>query len=128
MRRALAQTARPRGEQTIALINIVFLMLIFFLIAGSLAPRPEGDVALVSLSEITTEPPSDALVVLADGSLRHTGETLTREDALARFGDTARVRLLPDRAAPAEELVALAQALRAAGVAELVIVTERGLE
>ena len=128
MRRALAQTERPRGEPTIALINIVFLMLIFFLIAGSLAPRPEGDVTLVSLSEITTEPPSDALVMLAEGSLRHAGKTLTHEDALVRFGDTARVRLLPDRDAPAGELVVLAQSLRAAGVAELVIVTERGLE
>ena len=128
MRRALNQTARPRGEPTIALINIVFLMLIFFLIAGSLAPRLDGDVTLVTLSEITTEPPSDALVMLADGSLRHAGEALTREAALARFGDSARVRLLPDRKAPAGELVTLAQGLRAGGVAELVIVTERGLE
>ncbi len=128
MRRALTQTERPRSEPTIALINIVFLMLIFFLIAGSLAPRPESDVALVSLPGITTEPPSDALVMLADGSLRHAGDTLTPEAALVRFGDTARVRLLPDRDAPAGELVALAQGLRAAGGAELVIVTERGLE
>lgn len=128
MRRAQTYTARPRGEPTIALINIVFLMLIFFLIAGSLAPRPDGDVALVSLTEITTEPPSDALVMLTDGSLRHAGETLTLEGALARFGDADRVRLLPDRDAPAAELVALAQALRAAGIAQLVIVTERGLE
>lgn len=128
MRRALIQTARPRGEPTIALINIVFLMLIFFLIAGSLAPRPEGDVALVSLSDVTTEPPSDALVMFADGSLRHAGATLSREDALARLGEETRVRLLPDREAPANALVALAQALRAVGVAELVIVTERALE
>ncbi|NYS26096.1 biopolymer transporter ExbD [Rhodobacteraceae bacterium 2376] len=128
MRRALSQSDRPRSEPTIALINIVFLMLIFFLIAGSLAPRTDGDVALVTLSEITTEPPSDAMVMLADGSLRHAGDTLTPEAALVRFGDTARVRLLPDRDAPAGELVAMAQGLRAAGVAELVIVTERGLE
>ena len=128
MRRALTQAPRPRAEPTIALINIVFLMLIFFLIAGSLAPRPDGDVALISLSEITTEPPSDALVMLADGSLRHAGATLSRADALTRFAETERVRLLPDRDAPAAELVTLAQALRAASVAELVIVTERGME
>lgn len=128
MRRALTQAPRPRGEPTIALINIVFLMLIFFLIAGSLAPRPDGDVVLVSLAGITTEPPSDALVMLADGGLRHAGAGLSREDALVRFADAERVRLLPDRDAPAGALVALAQALRAAGVAELVIVTERGME
>ncbi|TVP99174.1 MAG: biopolymer transporter ExbD [Roseinatronobacter sp.] len=127
MRRALALTPRNRAEPTIALINIVFLMLIFFLIAGSLAPPPDADVALVALNEITTEPPSDALVMLADGSLRHAGQMLTSEAAIAEFAGAARVRLLPDRAAPATDLVALAQGLRAAGVAELVIVTERGL-
>lgn len=127
MRRALALTPRSRAEPTIALINIVFLMLIFFLIAGSLAPRPDADIELISLSEITTEPPSDALVMLADGSLRHAGQSLTSEAAIAEFSGAARVRLLPDRAAPAADLVALAQGLRAAGVEELVIVTEKGL-
>ncbi|WP_439561485.1 ExbD/TolR family protein [Roseinatronobacter sp.] len=128
MKRALAQPPRTRAEPTIALINIVFLMLIFFLIAGSLAPRPDADVALVSLTDITTEPPSDALIMLADGSLRHAGAALSQDAALAEFSAAERVRLLPDRAAPAGALVALAQGLRAAGVAELVIVTERGLE
>lgn len=128
MKRALAQPPRARAEPTIALINIVFLMLIFFLIAGSLAPRPDADVALVSLTDITTEPPSDALIMLADGSLRHAGAALSQDAALAEFSAAERVRLLPDRAAPAGALVALAQGLRAAGVAELVIVTERGLE
>jgi biopolymer transport protein ExbD len=127
LKRALFPEPRPRAEATIALINIVFLMLIFFLIAGSLAPRPDADVTLVSLNEITTEPPSDALVMLEDGSLRHAGRTLSQDAAIAEFAGAARVRLLPDRAAPAAELVALAQGLRAAGVKALVIVTERGL-
>ncbi|MGY6706203.1 ExbD/TolR family protein [Roseinatronobacter sp.] len=128
MKRTLARTARTRAEPTIALINIVFLMLIFFLIAGSLAPQPDTDVTLVSLTDITTEPPADALIMLADGSLRHAGAALSQDAALAQFRTVARVRLLPDRAAPAGALVALAQGLRAAGVTELVIVTERGLE
>ncbi len=128
MRRKLALTTRPRGEPTIALINIVFLMLIFFLIAGSIAPRPDRNIVLISLPEIATELPSDALIMLADGSLRHAGQTLSREAALALFAQADRVRLLPDRNAPADELVSLAQGLRMAGVSELVIVTERGLE
>jgi len=128
MRRGFTHPDRQRAEPTIALINIVFLMLIFFLIAGSIAPRPDADVALVSLSEIETEPPSDALVMLADGSLRHAGQAQTQDAVIAHFSNAERVRLLPDRAAPAADLVALAQALRAAGVRDLVIVTERGLE
>jgi biopolymer transport protein ExbD len=122
-----AAPPRARAEPTIALINIVFLMLIFFLIAGSLAPRPDPDVHLVNLQDIATEPPSDALVMLADGSLRLAGQTLPPEAAIAAVIGTERVRLLPDRAAPAIDLVTLAQGLRAAGIGELVIITERGM-
>jgi biopolymer transport protein ExbD len=122
-----AAPPRARAEPTIALINIVFLMLIFFLIAGSLAPRPDPDVQLVNLQDIATEPPSDALIMLADGSLHLAGQTLTPEAAIAAVIGTERVRLLPDRAAPASDLVTLAQGLRAAGIGELVIITEKGL-
>lgn len=127
MRRAIAPPPRRQAEPTIALINIVFLMLIFFLIAGSIAPRPDPDIALVSLSGITTEPPRDALVLLPDGSLRLEGVAVDLPEAVARLAGTDRVRLLPDRAAPAERLVEVAQAFRAAGTPELVIVTEDGL-
>ncbi|MGL4414275.1 hypothetical protein [Roseinatronobacter monicus] len=41
--------------------------------------------ALVALNEITTEPPSDALVMLADGSLRHAEQMPTSEAARAEF-------------------------------------------
>lgn len=128
MRRLAVKPLRQRAEPTIALINIVFLMLIFFLIAGSIRPQPAADVALVSLAGIEVDLPSDAIVLLADGSLRHAGLPLTRSEAIARFGAQSRVRLLPDRSAPASELVALAQDLRAAGVSELVIVTERAVK
>lgn len=127
MRRGIAPPARRQAEPTIALINIVFLMLIFFLIAGSIAPRPDPDIALVTLSGIRTEPPSDALVLLPDGSLRLVGEAVDLPVAVERLAGNDRVRLLPDRAAPAERLVAVAQAFRAAGTRDLVIVTEGGL-
>ncbi|HBS14056.1 MAG TPA: biopolymer transporter ExbD, partial [Alcanivorax sp.] len=35
---------RPPLEPVLPLINVVFLLLIFFMVAGQLAPRPEGDV------------------------------------------------------------------------------------
>ena len=47
-----------RREPTIALINIVFLMLIFFLIAGTLVTPLEADLKLVNTSELEgTAPP-----------------------------------------------------------------------
>jgi biopolymer transport protein ExbD len=127
MRRLLAPTPRQKGEPTIALINIVFLMLVFFLIAGSLAPRPDPDIRLVQLDGIDTEPPRDALVILPDGSLRLDGRAIDLEAAITALAGAEVARLLPDRAAPAARIVQIAHRLRAAGAERLVIVTERGL-
>ncbi|SDW52509.1 ExbD/TolR family protein [Roseicitreum antarcticum] len=128
MRRSLGHIPRTQPEPTIALINIVFLMLIFFLIAGSIAPSPDPDVQLVTLSEITTEPPRDALVLLADGALRLNGLAVSAGQAVSQLAGTTTVRVLPDRAAPAADLVALAQQLRAGGAEKLMIVTSEALQ
>ncbi len=39
-----------KPENTIALINVVFLMLIFFLVAGTLAPSPDHNVDFITLA------------------------------------------------------------------------------
>lgn len=121
--------ARSRPEPTIALINIVFLMLIFFLIAGTLAPPLDRDLSLVSLHDMEGAEPPDALVLAADGALRFRGQPVEPEGFLAGLDPEARarIRVVPDRAAPAPTLVALAGRLRAAGAGAVVIVTERVL-
>jgi biopolymer transport protein ExbD len=127
-------TRKPRraaAENTIPLINIVFLMLIFFLVAGTLAPPLDPALRLVATADIETTAPADALVVHADGRLAWRGAAVgSAEDWLAEqpAEARARVRLIPDRALPAETLVRLGRALQAAGAERVVIVTERGLE
>ena len=66
-----------RREPTIALINIVFLMLIFFLIAGTLVTPLEADLKLVNTSELEGTAPPDALVLNAAGQLSFRGEVIT---------------------------------------------------
>lgn len=127
MRRLLR---RRKPEPTIALINIVFLMLVFFLVAGTLAQPLESALSLVQIRALEGQAPPDALVVHSDGSLSHGGATLADAAAFLQgrgAGELARVRLLPDRALPAAELVRLAQALRAGGAQSVVIVTEQAL-
>lgn len=122
--------AQPR-ENTIALINIVFLMLIFFLVAGTLARPLEGDVRLVRTAELEGAPPPDALVIHADGRVSWRGaQVASAADFVAKQPDETRTRLriLPDRDLPAADLVAIGRALRQAGAEKVVIVTERGLE
>ena len=71
MRRARTKGGR---EPTIALINIVFLMLVFFMVAGALAPPLDPALTLVKTADLDTVPPPDALVVHPDGRLAYRGE------------------------------------------------------
>lgn len=124
------QHKQPR-ENTIALINIVFLMLIFFLVAGTLARPVDGDLRLVRTADLEGAPPPDALVIHADGRLSWRGDDVDSPEAFVAGQpeeDRERLRILPDRDLPAEELVDLGRALRLAGAKKVVIVTERGLE
>jgi biopolymer transport protein ExbD len=115
---------RPR-EATIALINVVFLMLIFFLIAGTVAPPLEPELRLVEIADLEGREPPDALVLSAEGALSFRGEPMDAAAHLAELEDTAVVRIVPDRAAPAARLVEIASVLRAAGAERVVVVAER---
>ena len=117
------------AENTIPLINVVFLMLIFFLIAGSLAaPLATG----LTPPETQGQPPaparSDDVQIAASGEIYYLGETLGREALLARLTELGPgdIRLVADKALPADDLIALLEALRAAGHEKIRLVTLAG--
>ena len=122
---------RRRSEPLIALINIVFLMLVFFLVAAVIAPPLDREVSLVEAERLKGRAPPDAAVIRADGMLIYRGAEITSEAYLAarisEETDEAALRLVPDRDLPARDLVDVAAELRAAGASEIWIVTERGL-
>lgn len=110
--------ARRRAEPVLALINVVFLLLVFFLIAGQLArPLPAG-VTLATIDPGAPPPDPAALVITRDGRLYWGGVEMA-PDALAGLSGPDPLRVMPDRDLPAAELMALARALAAAGVAEI---------
>ncbi|MFX0547182.1 ExbD/TolR family protein [Roseovarius sp. S1116L3] len=121
-----------KGEPTIALINIVFLMLIFFMVSGTLARPLDESLSLVRTGDLDGRAPPDALVVHADGRLSYQGRDIAAAaDYLAsphKAGRTDAVRLVPDRDLPAAKLISIAAELRAAGAGRVMVVTERGLE
>jgi biopolymer transport protein ExbD len=127
MHRVVNPFARRRPEPVIGLINVVFLMLVFFLIAGSVAPPLDREIRLVRLDEAGAPPPPDVLALTADGRLRAGGAETTVADFLAGLPEAPPVRLMPDREAPAARLVEVARALRAGGASRVIVVTERGL-
>ncbi len=98
-------------ENTIPLINIVFLMLIFFLIAGTVAPPVSKDLDPATSDDLPLMPPAaNALQILADGSLLHHGETLTLEQLWSVF----RLSHNPKKIRQLSEMLA-ALAIRATG-------------
>ncbi|GAA4230178.1 biopolymer transport protein ExbD [Sagittula marina] len=118
-------------EPTTALINIVFLMLIFFLVAGTLAQPLGKDLTLVRTADLDRQNPANALVVHADGRMTYRGAEVASAEAYVAGlteEERVRVRIVPDRDLPAKELVQLGRALRTAGAESVVLVTERGLE
>lgn len=115
---------RRARDGALPLINIVFLMLIFFLIAGTVAPPLPRDLTLPDLASDTAEPPPDALAILADGTTVAGGVPVDpARFAATRPGDV--VRILPDRTLPADRLLAVARSLRMAGAEEVRIVVLR---
>lgn len=122
---------KPKREPTIALINIVFLMLVFFMVAGTLAQPLDPALKLVKTRDLDGTAPPDALVLHPDGRLAYRGAPVANAAAfLAGLDaeDRTTIRLVPDRDAPAAALVALGRDLRVAGAEKVLIVTERGLQ
>jgi len=120
-------TTRRKPEPVIALINVVFLMLIFFLVAGTVAAPLDPALKLINTTTLEGRAPPDALVLAADGSLSFRGE---RTDAASYMltANAGAVRMVPDRAVPASRLVEVTLALRAGGAERVLVVTARGVE
>lgn len=124
-----ARRKKTEREPTIALINIVFLMLIFFLVAGQLARPLDPGLHLVRVADLAGAAPPDALVLHPDGRMSYRGTDVAAAGAFIDGLDEAArdvVRVLPDRDLPADRLVETGRALHAAGAGQVVIVTARG--
>ncbi len=120
-------------EPTLPLINIVFLMLIFFLVSAQLARPIDPDLQLAETDHPELTPPPDAVVLDQAGKVTFRGIEQPYEAIFtalqAEAGDTdVTVRILPDRRSDALALTALTAELRGLGASRVSIVTQRGLE
>lgn len=115
-------TVRPRAEPIVPMINVVFLLLVFFLLAARFADTAEGPGSTVTRSD--TAPLPRVLVLAASGALSY--GTLTGEAALAAAVADGPVRL---QVAGSVEAVRLAQALgqlATAGASRVDVITTAG--
>lgn len=118
---------RRRAEPMIMLINVVFLLLAFFLVAGTLAQRPPGDLQLVTLAEGAPQPLAGTVLLPADGVPVWPEGVVDAAGFVASLPQEAAgvARVLPDRDAPAQALVAIARSLQAAGAREIRMLAQR---
>lgn len=117
-------------ETTISLINIVFLMLIFFLVAGQIAPPLDSAVTLTDARDSESLPPPDALFAHADGRLTFRGADISADafvsDRRMRLTTEApEILLATDRELDARKLVDVVDSLKQAGAARVKVVTRR---
>ncbi|WP_441347520.1 ExbD/TolR family protein [Shimia sp. MMG029] len=106
-------------------------MLIFFMIAGTLAPPLDQSVSLVRTTELEGREPPDTLVIRADGSLWLRGvPKASIADFLSTLEEEAKstIRIVPDRDLPAKRLMIHTRNLRENGAERVLIVTERALQ
>jgi len=132
MRISPTSSKRSKPEPTIALINIVFLMLIFFIVAAQIAPPLEGDLNLVSTADLENREPPDALVVMPDGLMKYRGALVTPAHYVTIKQESApddleTIRLVPDRDLAAVKLIEIGNELRGLGAEKIMLVTEQGL-
>ncbi|WP_416897089.1 MAG: ExbD/TolR family protein [Minwuia sp.] len=127
--RRLADTARSRrsgDDSVLPLINVVFLLLIFFMLAGQLAITDPFEVA-PPRSETESDPQAqDVMILLSrDGRIAIDGRPVERSalpDALKEIA-AGQVRLKADGDANAVEVVELMELLRDSGVRRLNLLT-----
>lgn len=128
-----APTPRPRSDDgVVPLINIVFLLLIFFLIAGTLTPRSDIRVDYARTVESPAiRPPANAVYVSQAGFVSWRGQVLSADRlGVAVAADPALDRsaglpVVLDRSLPAGDLSAILAALAGAGIERVRLVTRR---
>jgi len=123
---------RPPYETMVPLINVVFLLLIFFLLAGTMEPSAPVDVNLPAgqISDKNARLPAeiyiekDGFIWLDKNMVPPELSGLLVRDYLQKQG-TDRVAIKADRDAPAEFLLVLMEGLRQAGVKQVTLETSQ---
>ena len=122
-----------RTEVTIIpMVNVVFLLLIFFMLVGRIAPNDSLDISLpVSSSGQAQSDELTHIAIAADGRMVLDGDELDMSALIGVVADMVkedsrtRFELKADANLEANQLILVMEVLRQAGVQELALVTER---
>jgi biopolymer transport protein ExbD len=115
-------------DALLPLINLVFLLLIFFIVAGQLTNEPLPELPGAAQQQQERAPEAD-LMVAADGQWKVQGKVLGEEqllDALPQPDDSNPLRIAADQSLTMSDLEALLSVLEQGGYTEVLLLTEPG--
>jgi biopolymer transport protein ExbD len=115
-------------DALLPLINLVFLLLIFFIVAGQLTNEPLPELPGAARQQQERAPEAD-LMVAADGQWKVQGKVLGEEQLLAALpqpGDSNPLRIAADQSLTMSDLEALLSVLEQGGYTEVLLLTEPG--
>jgi len=120
----------PTEERILPLINVVFLLLIFFMLTGSLSMSEPFDIEPpASQSQSAHEPEAVMILMARDGRLALDNTAMPEDRLLEAVAEQIRehpeatITLKADARLPANRLVRFTQALHAAGLEQLRLLT-----
>jgi biopolymer transport protein ExbD len=115
-------------DALLPLINLVFLLLIFFIVAGQLTNEPLPELPGTARQQQERAPEAD-LMVAADGQWKVQGKVLGEEQLLAALpqpDDNNPLRIAADQSLTMSDLEALLSVLEQGGYTEVLLLTEPG--
>lgn len=117
---------RPRGESIVPMINVVFLLLVFFLMTATIAPSDPVEVTPPDAEGGAESDRQGALYLTADGRVRTgalEGAAAIAEAALLVAGEP--LPLVADRETPSARVAAVLRDLAAAGISDVHLIVAR---
>lgn len=123
------KTRRLQDDNILPLINVVFLLLIFFVIAGAITRSAPFDLTLptTARTQDRATPADKVLSVAAGGRLAFAGEPVEAaelKEMLADWPQHQPLQIRADRGLNASTLTRLLERLREAGIASVLLLTE----
>ncbi|MDP4548008.1 MULTISPECIES: ExbD/TolR family protein [unclassified Marinobacter] len=115
-------------DALLPLINLVFLLLMFFIVAGQLSEQPLPELPGGAQSEQEQAPEAD-LIVKADGQWQVRGTTVTEQSLLSALPEpnpSEPLKLAADQSLTMADLEHLLQRLEDGGYTEVLLLTEPG--
>lgn len=119
-------------EKILPMINVVFLLLIFFMIAGSLSVKEPFELAApLSNSNLPVQQHSVIISMSSDGALALDAELLSEEKmiekitALIRNNSNSYIEIKADQQVAGNRVITLLNRLKDIGVTKVNLITEK---